>query len=265
MEDKYVIVTGASGNIGNKICFSLLKNNYNVIFTTRQKSLIEDVKRDFERIGSSARFTGEVLDLADKSSVDNFLKNIEEQYEISAFISNAAVDNTDSIESINDATLRHTMKVNFESPVLIISQLVHNWKLNNNKGKIIGISSLCAVMGDVNSGVYAASKAALEAYIRCAAVELGSYCISANTVRISAVGANLIKVNEKSRIINDNENKADRNTYDAKMIPSGHAVQIDALSKLILYLLQDDCNVTGQAINVDCGLSICYPKYKLQI
>ncbi len=259
--DKYVVVTGATGNIGGKICAALLDKNINVIFTTRDSTLIEVLNDDFKNVNSCAKFLGMTLDLADEVSAKKFLENTK-RYSIVSFISNAAIDNLEFVESINYDMLRLTMKVNFEIPAMIISHLVKRWKRERVDGKIIGISSLCAVMGDEKSSVYAASKAALESYIRCVAVELGKYGISANVLRVSALGAKLIGSSDKSRVIHYSQNFSSVDLCDLRIIPSRHLVNTDALTKMIIHLLQDNGNITGQTINVDCGLSVVYPKYK---
>lgn len=257
--DKYIILTGATGNVGGEILSCLLSKNYNIIFTTRSEKLRKQLLKELQASNKFSKIQGTVVNLEDIQSVMKFISWIR-KFEVNTFISCAGVDNVDQSDELTYAQILDNLKTNYIGPAMIISHLVKYWKEKEVTGNIINISSLCAIRGANKSAVYAASKAAMESFVRNIAIENARDNIFSNTIRVSATGTKLIKKDENSRIV---KNGYLKDKYNLKNIPIERPINLSLLADLIEFLMRANGNINAQSINFDGGLSMEYPKYKV--
>ncbi|MDR2902487.1 MAG: SDR family oxidoreductase [Lactobacillales bacterium] len=264
MDKEYILVTGGTGNIGGKIVAHLLKKECNVIYTSRSRQHLKELRTLFEgKIEKESDAQGVVLDLCDFESLTNFLKEIK-RYKITAFINNAAIDNTDFIKDIKYNSLKRIMDVNCAMPILLMSDLLTNWVEKKVSGKIINISSLLAIFGSPKSALYSASKAAMESFLRNVTTEYAKYGIMSNTIRIANIAGDLINENEKTRIIPYDYYPQENKKNSMQETPSQRLLSVVELINLIDFLLFSEIGyLNGQSINLDGGISIKYPNYSL--
>lgn len=254
---KYTLITGASGNLGWSLTKSLLKNGKNVIFTSRDNTVLSQMYKELDKLKLKSKWIGQVVDLASNSSIHSFTNWIKEK-DVTSFISCAGIDNTSNIEKLNLDDLQYVFAVNFFAPVMISQTLIHKWKVKKVRGSIVNISSLCAIRGCKSTTAYGSSKAAMEAFIRNIALEDSDFVI-ANTVRVAATGTKLMGKNTVSRLVEEN---IDKEEYDISRIPIKKNISKKDLATTISLLLFNQTSIIGQEINIDGGLSAKYPNYR---
>ena len=126
--------------------------------------------------------------------------------------------------------------------------------INNGGGRIINISSIHSVMTLPNYGAYAASKGAMNAMARAAALDYAKYNIRVNTIALGVIMSDTMKA-LYSHITDEEELKIAYHKHDlSQPLPCGTCEDV---ANTALYLASDMSNyLTGQVIMLDGGASI---------
>ena len=121
LKGKTVLITGASSGIGKAISENCIEKGASIIVLGRSLSKLRDV---FKNVDSS-RIVFLEIDLSD---VDSIFEKISEIKNIDALVHSAGMLELRPLRAVGYDNLRETMKLNFESPVMLTSFLIKNKK-----------------------------------------------------------------------------------------------------------------------------------------
>ena len=173
LSGKTVLVTGASGNIGQGIAVRLAEAGATIVahYNSNKRAALDLV----ERLGG-----GEAVraDLTDEHSVDQMLASIAP----SLVVNNAAVQTVQNLADMSLASWRSMMSANVDSAFLVTQRMAAAWSAQGNGGAIVNIGSIEGLDPAAGHGHYATSKAGLQMLTRAAALEFGSAQIRINCV-----------------------------------------------------------------------------------
>lgn len=181
-------------------------------------------------------------DLRHPDNVSNLLDRVESKFgSVDILVNNAAeYRNNDSIDTITAEDIEKTYSVNVKATLLLISEFVRRHKKYKKKwGRIVNLStgpSQCFV-GQIS---YGSSKAAIEAFTRSIAFEVGPLGITINTVAPGATQTGYITVEDEQKLI--------------PTIPLRHLGLPEDIANTILFLASEKSSwTTGQIIRVNGG------------
>ncbi len=270
LEDKVVLVTGANNpyGIGAATARVFAKEGAKV-FITYYRTSPEDYGVDYEEAKSASepgmplyhylrtKNAKEVvdsivtdggfadaweMDLRDPDNVSKLMDRVESRFgSVDVLVNNAAeYRNNDSIDTITAEDIEKTYSVNVKATLLLISEFVHRHKRYKKKwGRIINLStgpSQCFV-GQIS---YGSSKAAIEAFTRSIAFELGPLGITVNTVAPGATQTGYITAKAEQELI--------------PTIPIRRLGLPEDIANTILFLASEKSSwTTGQIIRVNGG------------
>lgn len=179
-------------------------------------------------------------DISNENAVKQIYAIAMERYgRVDVLVNNAAVcdeDGFDTIEKITQKVIDDTFAVNVRGSVLMIREFI---KHRGNYGRIINFSTDASQVfaGQI---AYGASKAALEAFTRSIAMEVGKYGITVNCVAPGPTQTGWIDADLEKAVI--------------PLIPMGKLIQPQDLAETILFLASEQAKmVTGQVIKVSGG------------
>lgn len=176
--NKTVVIVGASRGIGRGTALLLSKLGARLILIARSEAGLKETMSMLE--GSGHGFY--TLDVGDTESIEECAKRIvQNEGLIDGLVYCAGVAVSRPLQQFKPAVVNYIMKVNFMGFVETVRCFTKMKRFNPGL-RIVGISSIAAVIGDKAHTVYAASKAAMDAAVRCLAKELANKSICINTV-----------------------------------------------------------------------------------
>ena len=192
VKGQVVVVTGASSGIGKAVALRLAEAGAVVVTMARRKEVLEAAAAEFEAQGLKLH-TYEA-DLADLEQVDAVAQQILQDHgPVAILINNAgrsirrAIEN--SYERFHD--FERTMQLNYFGALRLNMNLLPTMSQQRN-GHIINISSIGVLTNAPRFSAYVASKAALDAWTRCAASEFADRGIHFTTINMPLVKTPMI-------------------------------------------------------------------------
>jgi len=230
MENKKVLITGANRGIGKGIAQSLLSSGFQILATSRK---IENFDFNHENLTKAS------LDIGDTNAVAEFQKVVEE-FNPSILINNAGITKDNLFLRMTENDWNEVINTNLTG-VFRVTKLVAKGMLKQRWGRVINISSIAGIMGNPGQTNYSASKAAVDAFTRSLAKELGSRNITVNSIAPGFIETDMT------------EGILDKSIIDK--IPLKRAGTVEDITSLVNFLCSDESNyITGQTLVVDGGL-----------
>ena len=230
MENKKVLITGANRGIGKGIAQSLLSSGFQILATSRK---IENFDFNHENLTKAS------LDIGDTNAVAEFQKVVEE-FNPTILINNAGITKDNLFLRMTEDDWNEVINTNLTG-VFRVTKLVAKGMLKQRWGRVINISSIAGIMGNPGQTNYSASKAAVDAFTRSLAKELGSRNITVNSIAPGFIETDMT------------EGILDKSIIDK--IPLKRAGTVEDITSLVNFLCSDESNyITGQTLVVDGGL-----------
>ena len=239
LKNKNALITGASGAIGGSIAKKLSTLGANIIFTGTNKKKIDDLKK---KLGPNS--LGLCADLSKDEEIDNLYNEAIKRFKSVDILVNNAGINRDalSIRMKKDQwneVININLSANFK-----LSQLVIKSMIKQKWGRIIGISSIIGLGGNIGQANYAASKAGMIALHKSLALEFASRGITVNCIAPGFIESPMTEAlsNEQKEAM-------------LKKIPVGNIGKPDDIANCIVFLTDEKSSfITGSTININGGM-----------
>ena len=177
LKNKTALVTGASGAIGGSIVKKLSLLGANVILTGTNKKKIDDLKKKLD-----SNCIGLIADLSkDKEIGDLFEQSIKKFKSVDILVNNAGTNKDALSIRMTKEQWDEVININL-SATFKLSQLAIKSMIKQKWGRIIGISSIIGLGGNIGQANYAASKAGMIALHKSLALEFASRGITVNCI-----------------------------------------------------------------------------------
>ena len=177
LKNKNIIVTGASGGIGNSIVERLHNNGANILATGTRMEKLEELKEKFKEINILK------FDISQHDKIEKFINDATEKLggALDCIVNNAGItkDNLTIRMSLEEWT--KVIDINLTSTFLMCKYSIKKM-LKNKYGKIINITSVVGHTGNAGQANYTASKAGIVAMSKSLAIEYAKKNINVNCI-----------------------------------------------------------------------------------
>ena len=194
LNNKTILITGASSGIGYELAQQLAAENCNLILLARRKEILDELASKLKSASNSIlTYKCDVSKKQDVEFVFNEIRTRNIQIDIA--ILNSGIGHNITVDDFNSKLADETFGVNVLGIVYCIEELLKDF-LPRKNGIIVGVSSIADIRGFPRSGIYAASKAAASTLLESFRVELIPHNIKVITVRPGWVTTPMIKKND---------------------------------------------------------------------
>jgi short-subunit dehydrogenase len=199
MENKNVIITGASKGIGKALSYHFAKKKYNLLMIARSADLLIELQQDLKKKHPKQKIEMAELDITNELKVNNIIEEyILKNKKIDVLVNNAGFVKRGTSE-IDSIYLDEMLQVNIKGLINVTKKIIPYMK-QQNSGYIINMSSRNAKIPRSFLGVYAASKAAVLAYNESLYKELAGH-----NIKVTALVPGFVNTDMTSDIALDKE------------------------------------------------------------
>jgi 3-oxoacyl-[acyl-carrier protein] reductase len=239
LENKNIIVTGASGGIGNAIIEKLNETGANILASGTRIEKLEELKKKYEKI-KILKF-----DISQSEKIEEFIENATNELggSLDGIINNAGITQDNLAIRMSLEEWQKVININLTSTFLL-SKFAIKKMLKNKSGKIVNITSVVGHTGNLGQANYTASKAGIVAMSKSLAIEYAKKNININCISPGFIKTAMTdKIDEKFKEV------------IISKIPSARLGEPDDIANAVLFLSSDQSNyINGETIHVNGGM-----------
>ena len=240
--NKVCLVTGATRGIGRKILEIFADRGGTVIGTATTSEGADQISQRLSEQGATGE--GVQLDVRQQDSQTELARNIEKNFgPVTILVNNAGISRENLTIRIKEDEWDEIMDVNLKS-VYMLSKLFVRGMMRKREGRIINISSVVGISGNIGQAHYAATKAGVIGFSKSLAMETASRNITVNCVVPGYIETDMTsRMNEKMR------------EHIMSLIPAGRVGQAEEVAHAVAFLASPASSyITGSTLYVDGGM-----------
>ena len=238
-EKKNIIVTGASGGIGNAIVEKLEKCGANILASGTKIEKLEKLKSKFNNI-KILKF-----DISQNEKIEEFIENASSVLggSLDCLINNAGITQDNLAIRMSIDEWKKVIDTNLTSTFLL-SKFAIKKMLKNKKGKIINITSVVGHTGNLGQANYTASKAGIVAMSKSLAIEYAKKNININCISPGFIKTTMTdKIDEKFK------------EMIISKIPSARLGEPEDIANAVIFLASNQSDyINGETLHVNGGM-----------
>ena len=239
LKKKNIIVTGASGGIGNAIIKKLSEEGANILASGTKIEKLEELKKNFEGL-KILKF-----DISQSDKIEEFIENATSELggSLDGIVNNAGITQENLAIRMSLDEWQKVININLTSTFLM-SKFAIKKMLKNKSGKIVNITSVVGHTGNLGQANYTASKAGIVAMSKSLAIEYAKKNININCISPGFIQTAMTdKIDDKFREV------------IISKIPSARLGEPDDIANAVLFLSSDQSNyINGETIHVNGGM-----------
>jgi len=242
LNEKLVLVTGASRGIGRAIALTLGAAGATVIGTATSDEGAASISKIFTENNILGK--GMKLNVTDNEQITDLLKNITADYgSVDILINNAGITRDNILVRMKEDEWDDIINTNLSS-VYKMSKAVLRGMIKKRSGRIISITSVVGAMGNAGQSNYAAAKAGIMGFTKSLAREVGVRGITVN-----AIAPGFIKTDMTDALPDEQKEAL------ASQIPLARLGTVDEIAQSVLFLAGESGSyITAQTLHVNGGM-----------
>ncbi|MBT4062882.1 3-oxoacyl-ACP reductase FabG [Candidatus Pelagibacter sp.] len=239
LENKNIIVTGASGGIGNSIIKKLNEAGANILASGTRIEKLEELKKNFKNI-KILKFN-----ISQSDKIEEFIENATKELggSLDGIVNNAGITQDNLAIRMSLDEWQKVININLTSTFLM-SKFAIKKMLKNKSGKIVNITSVVGHTGNLGQANYTASKAGIVAMSKSLAIEYAKKNINVNCISPGFIKTAMTdKIDDKFKEV------------IVSKIPSARLGEPDDIANAVLFLSSDQSSyINGETIHVNGGM-----------
>jgi len=237
-KNKKILITGASGGIGNSLVKKFISLGGSVLGTGTKAEKLDQLKKNYPSIKVKK------FDISDHSRIEEFIENVTLELGGLDILINNAGTNVDNLSlRMKEDEWKKVINVNLTSTFLLSKYSVKHM-LRNKFGRIVNITSVVGHTGNLGQANYAASKAGIIGMSKSLAIEYAKKNITVNCISPGFIVSDMtMNIAEKVKL------------YLTSRIPMGKLGTGEDVSNCAVFLSSEQASyITGETIHVNGGM-----------
>ena len=239
LKQKNIVITGASGGIGNSIVKKFYENGANILATGTKKEKLEDLKSKFKNIKILS------FDISQHNEIESFIENAIKELggDLYCMVNNAGITKDNLAIRMSFDEWKKVIDINLTSTFLLSKAAIKKM-LKNKRGKIINITSVVGHTGNLGQTNYTAAKAGIVAMSKTLAIEYAK-----KNININCISPGFIKTN-----MTENIDPKYKDLIISK-IPSARLGEPEDVANAVLFLASNLSDyINGETLHVNGGM-----------
>jgi len=237
-KNKNVLITGATGGIGNELVKKFITLGANVLATGTKSEKLDIIKKKYPDIRIKK------FDISEHPRIEEFIDNVVlELGGLDVLVNNAGINMDNLSIRMKDEEWIKVINVNLSSTFLLSKHSIRKM-LKSKFGRIVNITSVVGHTGNLGQSNYAASKAGIIGMSKSLAAEYAKKNITVNCVSPGFIVSDMtMNIAEKVKM------------YLTAKIPMGKLGTGEDVSNCVAFLSSDQASyITGETIHVNGGM-----------
>ena len=237
-KNKNVLITGASGGIGNELVKKFVSLGANVLGTGTKAEKLDLIKKKYPNIKVKK------FDISEHSRIEEFIENVNLELGGLDILINNAGTNIDNLSlRMKDEEWKKVIDINLTSTFLLSKHAIKKM-LKNKFGRVVNIASVVGHTGNLGQSNYSASKAGIIGMSKSLAIEYAKKNITVNCISPGFIVSDMtMNIADKVKL------------YLTSRIPMGRLGSGEDVSNCAAFLSSDQASyITGETIHVNGGM-----------
>ncbi len=239
LKDTNIILTGATGGIGNSILENLVLSGANVLATGTNEEKLKSIRQNYQNVKT------EKFNISNHSDIESFINTAFDKLggRIDVLINNAGITRDNLSIRMKDDEWNEVISINLTSTFLLSKNVIKKM-LKSKKGKIINITSVVGHTGNIGQTNYTASKAGVVAMSKSLALEYGKKNININCISPGFISTEMTdKINDEYKEVLKSR------------IPMNRFGTPNDIANTVIFLSSNLSDyITGETIHVNGGM-----------
>ena len=235
---KKILITGATGGIGNALVKKFLSLDGSVLATGTNTEKLDALKKEFPKLNVLK------FDISDHSKIEDFIENVTSQLTgLDVLVNNAGITMDNLSLRMKDEEWKKVIDINLSSTFYLCKHAIRKM-LKNKYGRIVNITSIVGHTGNLGQANYSASKAGMVAMSKSLAIEYAKKNITVNCVSPGFIQSKMTdKIVESIKAVLTSR------------IPMSKLGTGEDVSNTVAFLSSDAASyITGETIHVNGGM-----------
>ncbi len=235
---KKILITGATGGIGNALVRKFLSLDGTVLATGTNTERLDALKKEFPDINVLK------FDISDHPKIEDFIENVTSQLVgLDVLVNNAGITMDNLSLRMKDEEWKKVIDINLSSTFYLCKHAIKKM-LKNKYGRIVNITSIVGHTGNLGQANYSASKAGMVAMSKSLAIEYAK-----KNITINCVSPGFIQSKMTDKIVESIK------AVLTSRIPMSKLGTGEDVSNTVAFLSSDAASyITGETIHVNGGM-----------
>ncbi len=244
---KKILITGATGGIGNALVKKFLSLEGTVLATGTNTEKLDTLKKEFPDINVLK------FDISDHSKIEDFIENVSSQLVgLDILVNNAGITMDNLSLRMKDEEWQKVIDINLTSTFYLCKHAIKKM-LKNKYGRIVNITSIVGHTGNLGQSNYSASKAGMVAMSKSLAIEYAK-----KNITINCVSPGFIQSKMTDKIVESIK------AVLTSRIPMSKLGTGEDVSNTVAFLSSDAASyITGETIHVNGGMYMGWQSWVL--
>tara|TARA_B100000123_G_scaffold200011_1_gene150235 strand:- start:185 stop:916 length:732 start_codon:yes stop_codon:yes gene_type:complete len=238
LKNKKVLITGATGGIGNSIVEKMDELGASIIATGTNEEKLKNLSNKYKNIQV------EKFNLEDHKNVEEFINKVDTKLDgLEILVNNAGITLDNLSIRLTEENWKKVININLTSSFLMCKYAIKKM-LKKKYGKIINITSIVGHTGNFGQANYSASKSGIIAFSKSLALEYAK-----KNINVNCVSPGFIKTDMTDKISDEFKKNL------IEKIPSGKLGTGEDVSNCVVFLASEMSNyINGETIHVNGGM-----------
>ncbi|MFC2040449.1 SDR family NAD(P)-dependent oxidoreductase [Chloroflexota bacterium] len=255
LDGKVAVITGAARGIGLADAKALSSEGALVVISDIDEAQLAVAVKEIEQLGSKAAFC--VCDVRKPEDTDKLIDYAVEKFgDINILVNNAGISRDALIHRMTDDQWNMVIDICLKGTFNTIRSVAKYYRKPGHDGKIVNVSSVVGLMGNIGQANYTAAKAGVVGLTKTVAKEWGGFGVKCNAVAYGFVHTRFTGEKETGEVVEGEAMGIPKKVRDAMLDSiSGLAMTPEDAARPVLFLASPDADyINGVVLNVSAGM-----------